>query len=99
MNLIKNSLENLKERLNDLPADTYYEEGDYLVIFSVKEVDDETNAFSVGVCKKGTDVLFSNFVKTGTLKDIEQYLQEPECFSKASEYITNLLKKAEEHEV
>lgn len=96
MDLIKNSLKVLKDKLNNLPADTYYEDGDYLVVLSVKEIDEEINALTVGVCKKGTDVIFSNFIKTGTKKDIELYVDEPECITKVSEYIDNLLKKIKE---
>lgn len=92
--LIKLTLEQLKNDLSVFPSEKYFEDGEYIVLFSVKEIDDIL-AFSVGVNKKGTDLLFSNFLADGKVEDIKKYIDKADTVGNISKRINDLIQKAE----
>lgn len=94
--LIKTTLEQIKNDLGKsaFPIEKYFDDDNYIYLFSVKEIDDFL-AFSVGVNKKGTDVLFSNFLADGTPDDIEKYIGKQDLVNDILKRINDLTQKVE----
>ncbi|MBR1754643.1 hypothetical protein IJ732_07400 [bacterium] len=86
-------IKTLLENSNDFPIEKLCEHGGCLILYCIKEIDDEFS-MTVEVAKKNSDFSYSNFIFDGEKQTLIDALSREDTLTKVLNYTENLIKKA-----